>query len=74
MSDEDRMIKKLKEHRDTKKLIVEIGMLYGIDVVETKGNDSRGDFYYSEKDHEKLVNALDQYLGHHKYVKKGDVK
>ena len=72
MSDEDKMIKKLEEHRDAKKLVVEIGALNGIRVIETEGNDPNGDFYYPLDKQEELINAIDEYLGHRKYMKKGD--
>lgn len=71
MTDEDKMIKKLEEHRDTKKLVVEIGMLNDIDVVETEGNDPKGDFFYPLDKEDELIKAIDEYLGHHKYVKNG---
>lgn len=69
MTDEDRMIKKLEEHRDAKKLIIEIGKLEGIEVIETKGNDANGDFYYPKDKESKLIKAIDIYLGHRKYIK-----
>lgn len=72
MSDEDKMIKKLQEHRDLKKMIVEIGKICGIPVTETEGNDSRGDFSYPSEKKEELIKAIDEYIGHHKYIKKGE--
>ncbi|MBS7527224.1 hypothetical protein KHM83_11080 [Fusibacter paucivorans] len=69
MTDEDKMIKKLEEHRDGIKLIVEIGELNDVEVVPTTGNDSSGDFTYPLEDEEKLINAIDKYLGHRKYIR-----
>lgn len=70
MSDEDKMIKKLEEHRDAKKLVVEIGALKGIEVIETEGNDPKGDFVYPLEMEAELIEAIDEYLGHRKYKKK----
>ncbi|WP_336164625.1 hypothetical protein [Fusobacterium polymorphum] len=72
MSDEDKMIKKLQEHRDLKKMIVEIGKICGIPVTETEGNDSRGDFSYPSEKREEFIKAIDEYIGDHKYIKKGE--
>lgn len=72
MADEDKMIKKLEEHRDTIKLIVEIGKLNDIDVIPTEGNDSRGDFIYPKEKEGELVKEIDKYLGKYKYKKEED--
>lgn len=69
MSDEDKMIKKLEEHKNAKKMIVEIGAANGIKVIETENNNPNGDFMYEEKDHKKLVQAIDEYLHEYKYEK-----
>lgn len=69
IDDEDKMIRKLEEHRDTKNMIIEIARLNNINVSPTTNNDSRGDFCYDEKDHEKLVKCIDEYLGDYKYEK-----
>lgn len=62
MEDEDRMIKKLKEHRDMKLMVREIGELSGIDVRSTVDNDSRGDFCYPKDEEDNLICALDRFL------------
>lgn len=72
MDDEDKMIKKLEEHRDAKNLIIEIGEINGIKVEPTEKNDPKGDFKYLKKDEQKLINAIDVYLGHRKYKKEED--
>lgn len=72
MADEDKMIKKLEEHRDAIKLVVEIGELKGINVMPTEGNDSKGDFKYPIERETELIEAIDEYLGHRKYRKKED--
>lgn len=72
MADEDKMIKKLEEHRDAIKFVVEIGELKGINVKPTKGNDSKGDFIYPLDREKELIEAIDEYIGHHKYRKKED--
>ena len=69
ISDEDKMIKKLKEHRNAKNMVIEIGRANGIKVTATEGNDTKGDFYYDSEDNDKLVKCLDQYLSDYKYVK-----
>lgn len=69
ISDEDKMIKKLKEHRDTKNMVIEIGRANGIIVTSTDNNDPKGDFYYDSEDHDRLVECLDEYLLEYKYVK-----
>jgi len=68
-TDEDKMIKKLEEHRDTIKCVVEIAELNDIEVTPTKGNESKGDFSYNKKDKKNLIKALDVYLGKYKYTK-----
>jgi hypothetical protein len=68
-TDEDKMIKKLEEHRDVTKLIVEIGELYGINVTPTVNNNPNGDFQYKKDDEQELKNAIDKYLGNYKYRK-----
>lgn len=73
MTDEDKMIKKLEEHRDTIQLIVKIGKRKGIDIVPTQGNDPRGDFKYPKDEEGKLIEAIDEVLGHRKHKGKGDV-
>lgn len=72
MEDEDKQIKKLEEHRDAKKLIVEIGKLHGIEVIATEGNDSNGDFTYPLEKEDDLITAIDKYLGHRKYRRGGE--
>lgn len=72
MLDEDKMIKKLEEHRDAIKFIVEIGELKGINVKPTQGNDSKGDFIYPLDKEKELIEAIDEYLEHRKYRKKDD--
>ena len=47
MHDEDKMIKKLEEHRDLKLLIIEIAEANGITVTATENNDSSCDFVYN---------------------------
>ncbi|WP_047795023.1 hypothetical protein [Exiguobacterium sp. JLM-2] len=72
MSDENKMIKKLEEHRDLKNLVIDIGKLNDICVKETEGNDEKGDFYYPLDKEKQLINCIDEYLGHRKYVRKED--
>lgn len=67
MSDEDKMIKKLEEHRDTIELFIEIGKIHGIDVRATTGNDSRGDFMYPLEKEAEYIKGIDEYLLHKKY-------
>lgn len=68
-TDEDKMIKKLEEHRDTISLIVEIAELHDIEVTRTVNNDANGDFKYKKSDEEKLINAIDEHLLKYKYRK-----
>ena len=68
-TDEDRMIKKLEEHRDVTKLVVEIAKLHGITVTPSKNNDPRGDFEYPQDRKNELINALDKYIGKYKYTR-----
>lgn len=68
-TDEDKMIKKLEEHRDTTKLVVEIAKLHGITVTPSINNDPRGDFEYPQDRKDELINALDRYIGKYKYTK-----
>jgi len=68
-TDEDKMIKKLEEHRDATKLVVEIAKLHNITVTPSVGNDSRGDFEYPKDKKEDLIKALDKYIGKYKYTK-----
>jgi len=70
--DEDKMIKKLEEHRDTIKMVEEIGKLNGIDIEPTTCNDSNGDFIYPKDKEENLIKALDKYIGKYKYIKKDE--
>ena len=70
-TDEDKMIKKLEEHRDTIKMVVEIGKLNGIQVKPTINNNSNGDFIYPKDKEEELLKALDKYIGKYKH-KNGD--
>lgn len=72
MTDEDKMIKKLEEHRDAIKFVVEVGKLNDIYIKPTEGNDSKGDFEYPLDREKDLIEAIDEYLGHHKYIKKDD--
>lgn len=65
--DEDKMIEKLEQHRDTKRMVIEIGKLNGITVEPTVNNNGNGDFVYDEKDHEKLIEAIDEFLLDYKY-------
>lgn len=74
MSDESKMIKKLQEHLNTKLLIKEIGKRKGIDIIETEGNDPRGDFQYPKEKESELIEAIDEYLIDYKYIKEdGDI-
>ncbi len=66
LHDEDRQIKKLEEHRDLKKLFLEIGQLNGIEVKPTTNNDKDGDFVYPSDQHETYIEGLDVYLAHKK--------
>ena len=63
MHDEDKMIKKLEEHRDLKLLIIEIAEANGITVTATENNDSSGDFLYNTDEQDMLIQALDKYIG-----------
>lgn len=63
MHDEDKMIKKLEEHRDLKLLIIEIAEENGITVTATENNDSSGDFVYNADEQDLLIQALDKYIG-----------
>ena len=63
MHDEDKMIKKLEEHRDLKLLIMEIAEANGITVTATENNDSSGDFVYNTDEQDMLIQALDKYIG-----------
>ncbi|SFB13695.1 hypothetical protein [Selenomonas ruminantium] len=67
--DEDRKIQKLEEHRDMKKMVLEIGKAEGIDIQSTYGDDPNGDFVFAEEDKEKLEYALDKYLYDYKVRK-----
>ena len=69
ISDEDKMIKKLVEHRNAKNMVIEIGQANNINVTATDGNDPKGDFCYDSADHDKLVKCLDEYLLDYKYVR-----
>lgn len=69
MSDESKMIKKYQEHLNAKLLIKEIGKKIGIDIIETEGNDPRGDFEYSKDSEKELIEAIDVYLAKYKYTK-----
>ncbi|WP_279505897.1 hypothetical protein [Aeromonas veronii] len=71
-TDEDKMIKKLEEHRDTIKLVVEIARLHDIPVTPSINNDCRGDFEYPLDRKKDLISALDKYLGKYKYTKDGN--
>lgn len=66
MHDEDKMIKKLEEHRDLKLLIIEIAEANGITVTATENNDSSGDFVYNADEQDLLIQALDKYIGNKK--------
>ena len=70
MEDEDRMIKKLEEHRDFKLMVIEIGMHNNIDIRATEKNDPNGDFVYDKTQEKDLISALDEYIGDKKYVRK----
>lgn len=63
MHDEDKMIKKLEEHRDLKLLIIEIAEANGITITATENNDSSGDFVYNADEQDLLIQALDKYIG-----------
>ena len=67
-TDEDKMIKKLEEHRDTIKMVEEIGQLHGIPVKPSINNDSNGDFIYPKNKKNDLEKALDKHIGKYKYV------
>lgn len=66
MTDEDKMIQKLKQHRDIIKAVITIAYNAGIDVKATMGNNSNGDLVYDKKDNDRLVEAIDKYLDHRK--------
>lgn len=68
-TDEDKMIKKLEEHRDATKLVVEIAKLHDIEITPSINNDPRGDFEYPQNKKYELINALDKYIGKYKYTK-----
>jgi len=70
--DEDKMIKKLEEHRDTIKMVEEIGKLNNIDIEPTRDNNSSGDFIYPKDKEKDLIKALDKYIGKYKYIKKDE--
>ena len=69
-TDEDKMIKKLEEHRDTIKMVEEIGKLHDIDIQATANNDSSGDFTYPKDKKDELIKVLDKYIGKYKYIQK----
>lgn len=69
-TDEDKMIKKLEEHRDTIKMVEEIGKLHDIDIQATANNDSSGDFTYPKDKEDDLIKALDKHIGKYKYIQK----
>lgn len=73
-ADEDIMIKKLKEHRNVIDVVVLIGEKEGVNINRTTGNDSNGDFSYSEADHNKVVQAIDKYIGEYKWEPKNTEK
>lgn len=62
------MIKKLEEHRDATKLVVEIARLHDILVTPTINGDPRGDFEYPYDEKDKLISALDKYIGKYKHI------
>lgn len=67
MTDEDKMIQKLKQYRDIIKAVITIAHNAGIDVKATMGNNySNGDLVYDKKDNDRLVEAIDKYLDHRK--------
>lgn len=66
MRDEDKMIKKLKEHRNLVMLVEEIAELKGITVKATKGNDPNGDFIYEADKQKELIEILDVHLDDYK--------
>lgn len=72
MTDEDKMIQKLEQHRDIIRLVEEIGALNGIEVIPTEGNNPKGDFIYPLEKQNELIGAIDEYLGHCKYIKKDE--
>lgn len=69
LTDEDKMIKKLEEHRDATKFVVEIAKLHDITVTPSVDGDPRGDFEYPKDKKEELIRALDKYIGKYKYTK-----
>lgn len=71
-TDEDKMIKKLEEHRDTIKLVEDIGKLHGIQIKATTDNESKGDFIYPKNREKDLIQLLDKYLGKYRYAKDND--
>lgn len=60
IKDEDKMIKKLEEHRDLVDLAVAVGKKECIHVERTKNNNPKGDFWTNNLP--KLVAALDNIL------------
>lgn len=61
--DEDRKIEKLKQHKDMKMMIINIGKSAGIDISPTYDDDSRGDFRFPLTDRNDLEKAIDKHLG-----------
>lgn len=66
MEDEDKKIRKLEEHKQTKLLVKDIADLIGVTVQSTENDDSNGDFVYEKKDAVTLIKGLDKYLGKYK--------
>lgn len=65
-TDEDKMIRHLRRHRDIISMVCEIGAAHGIPVERTYGNDSNGDFEFPSDCKEDLIAALDLYIGANK--------
>lgn len=62
ITDEEKMINKLEEHKRLVDLVQAAGRKCGVSVERTEGNDPRGDFRYPAGDQEKLVKELDRFF------------
>ncbi len=60
MTDEDKMIRKLTEHRNVIDLVEKLGKLNNIDVQRTVNNDPNGDFKYPKEQEDALIAELDK--------------
>jgi hypothetical protein len=72
--EEDLMRKKLEEHRNVIDVVLLIGKKEGIKIKRTSKFHPKGDFSYEEEDHDKVVNAIDKYLGEYKWEAKNTAK